>query len=122
MGRGFASAGAPPVAHSFGPRSFASHSLSARPNGFHSRFSAHHFHHRHFRNFGYGYFGAIGAPLAVYAPPFSAYGSGFYDDSPAYYPEPVVSAPAPLEPYFETGLKIMLAGLSPAGVHETVGH
>src|SRR5437762_3933435 len=36
--------------------------------------------------------------------------------------EPVVSAPAPLEPYFETGLKIMLAGLSPAGVHETVGH
>jgi len=36
--------------------------------------------------------------------------------------EPVVSTPAPMEPYFETGLKIMLSGLAPADVHEAVGH
>ena len=34
--------------------------------------------------------------------------------------EQVSSAPLPLEPYFETGLQIMLAGLVPTGVHQTV--
>jgi len=34
--------------------------------------------------------------------------------------EQVSSAPLPLEPYFETGLQIMLAGLVPTGVHQAV--
>jgi len=35
--------------------------------------------------------------------------------------EQVVATPTQLEPYFETGLQIMLAGLTTAGVHAAVG-
>lgn len=100
MATGSGFKGGPPRSHAIRPHTFGSRPLSARPFGFNPPPSVQPFHRRHFKSFGFGYFGAIGAPYVVYAPPYSFYGAAAYDPQPVYYPPPVyysdplVSAPA----------------------------
>src|SRR5262245_20360385 len=89
--------GGPPRSHAIKPQTFGSRPLSTRHFGFNPP-PVHRFHHRHFKGVGFGYFGAIGTPYVVYAPPF--YGASADDYAPAYtpppvyYADPLVSVPA----------------------------